>query len=72
MARATVPAVNKALKAQGFQAEVELVKGDGYLYFTYDNGKRFDTHSVYVPRVTDLSFDRWMEEARNGMPTWLS
>lgn len=43
---------------------VELVKGSGYLYFVFDDGKRFDTLSVMVPRLNDLSLAQWVDEGK--------
>lgn len=44
--------------------------GAGYFYFTLDDGDRFvdsaiTGHSVYVPRLSDLSLDQWVSEARD-------
>lgn len=36
---------------------------DGYWYFIYDDGVKFDTHSVYVPYLHHLPIDRWVDEA---------
>jgi hypothetical protein len=43
---------------------IELVKGSGYMYFVLDDGKLYDTRSIMVPRVNDLSLERWLEEAK--------
>lgn len=46
---------------------LQLYRGDGYFYFTYDNGKEGDEmvyqdHSVYVYRLNHLSYDQWIAE----------
>lgn len=43
----------------------ELVKGKDYLYFVYDDGVMFETHSVSVPRLNSLNFDQWIEEFKS-------
>lgn len=47
-------------------AKLELVKGDGYHYFQYDDvdGNVFETHSVMVPYTKDLTLKQWLAEAR--------
>lgn len=50
--------VNKALAPHN----VELVKGEGYFYYTFDDGKFFETESVYVFTLNQLSFDRWVAD----------
>ena len=40
-----------------------LEQGNGYLYFVYDDGAKFETHSVMVPRLNDLSIEQWRAEA---------
>tara|TARA_R100000742_G_C4262862_1_gene80709 strand:- start:866 stop:1138 length:273 start_codon:yes stop_codon:yes gene_type:complete len=47
---------------------LDLIQGKGYLYFEYDSnkagtyigGREFETHSVYVFRLNQLQFDRWV------------
>jgi outer membrane protein assembly factor BamE (lipoprotein component of BamABCDE complex) len=41
---------------------MELVPGNGYWYFVFDDSKRYDTHSVYVARINDLTLDIWTNE----------
>ena len=65
----TAKNIAKQLKAETGRS-LELVKGEGYWYFTYEEcdgeGKctRFDTHSVYTMYLGSLSFDQWMDEGR--------
>jgi hypothetical protein len=54
--------VNNVFRAS--KLPVELVKGKGYLYFVFDDGKRYDTLSVMVPRLNDLTLDRWVAEGK--------
>lgn len=66
MKRVTLKQVNAALKAEGIDAE--LVRGQGYFYFT---GKAMDVASeqgVYgVSRLGELSVERWVAEAKAKM-----
>jgi hypothetical protein len=52
--------VTRKLRALGHP--VELVRGDGYHYFVWDDGDHYDTESVYVPRFRSWSVDRWVQE----------
>lgn len=54
--RLTLSAINKVLAAR----HVELVKGRGYFYYTFDDGDRFDTQDVYVYKLTDQPFETWV------------
>jgi len=42
----TKAALNSRFEAEGLP--VELVKGDGYFYYRFDDGALYDTHSVMV------------------------
>jgi len=46
-------------------ARCELVKGDGYHYFQYDDQDAgiYETESVMVMYTSHLSTDRWLSEA---------
>lgn len=48
-------------------AHLELVKGDGYCYWVYDAAEAniFETESVYVPRISDLTVSAWLDHARD-------
>ncbi len=59
--------VNKAIKARWPGTDLELVKGDDYFYFIGAGTERCKTASVYVPRLNDLTLDRWLEEAEDKM-----
>lgn len=50
--------VTKRLRAEGLP--VELVRGNGYHYFVFDDGERFQSHSIYIPRFRDVAVDRWL------------
>jgi hypothetical protein len=63
----TARAVNAALKRAGIPLEFVSTR-QGYQYFVFDDGAdRFETHSVYVPYVSDWSVARWIECARYTM-----
>lgn len=61
MTRFTTASVHAALRAQG-AASVALHNGKGYWYFVHNDGKWYDTHSVYVYRLNSLPLERWVEE----------
>lgn len=58
----TTATVTRRLQAEGLP--VELVRGDGYHYFIFDDGSAYETESVMVPRFRSWSVDRWVEEGR--------
>lgn len=35
--------------------------GSGYWYFIYDNGVIYESESVYVPRLNDMTVAQWVE-----------
>lgn len=43
---------------------LELVKGEGYCYWVFDNGKVFETESVMTMRISDLTTAQWLEHAQ--------
>ena len=57
---ATTRTVTAALRKAGYPY-VELVSGKDYLYFVWDDGKNFETESVYVPRFSELTLEQWMD-----------
>lgn len=61
--RFTCASVTKALAAKG-HPRVELIRGEGYLFFVFDDPARniYDTRSVMVPRLGDLTLDQWVED----------
>jgi hypothetical protein len=59
----TISKVNNEIRAITSQY-IELVKGEGYYYFVYDNGSRYSTASVYVNTLNQLPLETWLHEAR--------
>jgi len=57
--KATFKAVNAAIAAKGYKAE--LIKGAGYFYFVGDD-VRIDAPSTYTYRLTDFTVEEWMAE----------
>lgn len=58
----TIKQVNKALHAAGL--DCQLHKGDGYCYFWGPSVERSPVGTmVYVPRISDLTVEQWLEEA---------
>lgn len=41
---------------------VELVKGPGYFYLVGDHLTGEESTSIYVYRISDLSFEQWKEQ----------
>lgn len=65
MKRLTLKGVAKALVAEGFPADIELVQGNGYLYFWGGDCASWHSSSVYVCRLNDLPLATWIEEAKS-------
>lgn len=61
---ATLKQINDRI-ARDVSPEVELVRGDGYHYFVFDNGEVFETRSIMTPYTKDQSAFQWMEDARH-------
>lgn len=57
----TLKNFNRRLAAQG----LELVQGDGYLYFITLPPYVYQSYSVYVCRFSQLTPEQWLEEAKN-------
>lgn len=43
---------------------VELVRGKGYFYYVFDDGKKYLTRSVMVMRLDQLSPADWINEGK--------
>lgn len=54
--------VTRRLKAEGLP--VEMVRGEGYHYFIFDDGNLYMSHSIMVPRYSDMAMERWLEIGR--------
>lgn len=65
MARLTLKSIAKALVAEGFPADIELVQGDGYLYFSGGDAHTWYSSSVCVCRLNHLTLDQWIAEAKS-------
>ena len=53
----TLKKVNKAIKDKGYDAE--LVKGDGYFYFSGEDVSLCFEQGVYVYRLNQLTLEHW-------------
>jgi hypothetical protein len=53
--------INAAI--QKVTTNVELVRGEGYHYFVFDDGTQYDTESVMVPYTNLYSNAEWVEMA---------
>ena len=58
----TTATVTRRLQAEGLP--VELVRGEGYHYFVFDDGVSYDSLSVMIPRFRSWPVDRWVQEGR--------
>lgn len=56
----TLKQINAAI--QRSQPHVELVRGEGYHYYVYDDGLRFETESVMCPYLSHQSAEMWIED----------
>jgi hypothetical protein len=54
--------VTRRLKAEGLP--VEMVRGEGYHYFIFDEGDTYESHSIMVPRFRSMPMERWLEIGR--------
>jgi len=64
--KATKKSIDAALKSAGISAEI--VKGNGYFYFSGDSMNLAKQQGVYgVCRYSDLSVERWVDECRDLM-----
>lgn len=65
----TLAAANKAIGRQGIP--LELVRGEGYHYFVYDNPAQnvFDTESIYVCYTNTYTAAEWVKEAIYALDT---
>lgn len=60
---ATLQEINQRIVKAGFP-EVEMEKGEGYLYFIFDDrGANYETESVMTPYIKDCSAKEWVEMA---------
>lgn len=57
----TIKTVNNAIKKLDGGVGT-LVKGEGYFYFFPEKNENWDTHSVMVYKINDLTLERWLEE----------
>lgn len=59
----TCKSISAKLKAEGLP--LDLYKSDGYFYFEFYQDKVFETHSVYVNSINQLTADEWLKEGRD-------
>ena len=60
----TLKQANRAISAAGIP--LELVRGEGYHYFIFDDGRHYDSVSVYVPYTNSMPVARWVAEAADA------
>ena len=58
----TTKRINVALTKAGIP--LEIVRGEGYQYFVYDDGKRFETESIMVCYLNHFTVAQWVVLAR--------
>jgi hypothetical protein len=54
--------VTRRLRAEGLP--LELVRANGYHYFIFDDGTRFETRSIMVPRFREIPLETWLSDGR--------
>jgi len=64
MTRITAKNIAKACVEAGLPADIELVRGEGYFYFAGEEPSIWPANSVYTYRMSDLSIEMWVEEAK--------
>jgi len=52
--------INKALKIAGYEG-YKLVRGKGYFYFIGNDSMFWETSSVYVYRLDELTIQQWVD-----------
>ena len=56
--------INRILREE--YPNIELVKGKGYFYFIFDDGgKKYETLSVMVYALNQMSLERWLSDGRD-------
>lgn len=60
----TIAKANRAIVKAGIP--LELVRGEGYHYFVYDDRRHYDSVSIYVPYTNSFTAARWVEEAADA------
>lgn len=63
MAKAT--SAKQVIKAIGNE-HLELVRGNGYWYFVYDNAEKhaYDTKSIYTMYLSHTPLEQWVADGR--------
>jgi len=59
----SIAQVNAFLKSKNVKER--LKKGKGYFYFSEGNSYDWDSTSVYVYRIDDMTFQEWYNEYKN-------
>ena len=57
----TIARINAAIAKAGIP--LEIVRGEGYQYFIYDDGDHFETVSIYVCWLNTYSVAEWVNQA---------
>lgn len=60
----TISKANRAIAKAGIP--LELVRGEGYHYFVYDDRRHYDSVSIYVPYTNTYSATEWAEQAERA------
>ena len=65
----SIARVNKHFARRDIPLDLYKPPAAGYLYFTFDDGKRFETHSVMVCHFNHLSVAQWIEIGNEFLTT---
>jgi hypothetical protein len=52
----TIKTLNKK-----FDQRITINKGNGYFYFIFDDGKSFESESIYVHKLNNLTETQWID-----------
>lgn len=58
----TLPKVNAALQAQGYDERLAFDRRSCYFYFYGGRAHTWTTSGVYVARVTQLTVQQWIDQ----------
>ena len=56
--------IDNALHAAGFPDDFEIVKGDGYIYFSGGDSVEWYSTSVMEPYLNRQTVDQWVKSAK--------
>ena len=64
MIKPTKENINRALHEAGFPDDFEIVKGEGYIYFSGGDAMKWYTSSVMIPYLYLQTVEQWVRRAK--------